>query len=300
MPNWDEVLEELRTTPDDNDQSAIDIVRRKYLRNLSKLTGRNSIAYYSGFLSKGDLAGVEINDEDKNGFMLCVHEMNRSKGLDLILHTPGGAIAATESLVHYLREMFGKDVRAIVPQIAMSGGTMLACSCKSILMGKQSNLGPTDPQINGFPAVSVKAQFDRAFSEIIADERAAAAWEPMLRQLGPAFLQECDYALEWASEFVEKTLSENMLSSDPNVGVKSKEIAAKMLDPANKGHDKHFHYQECIGFGLDIELLESDDDLQDAVLTVHHCYMHTVSNTNALKVIENQLGRALIKSSYSQ
>ncbi|MHB1126932.1 MAG: hypothetical protein ACYC2T_08230 [Bacillota bacterium] len=48
--------------------------------------------------------------------------MDRSKGLDLILHTPGGEIAATESLVDYLRSMFGSDIRAIVPQIAMSCG----------------------------------------------------------------------------------------------------------------------------------------------------------------------------------
>jgi len=35
---------------------------------------------------------------------------DRSKGLDLILHTPGGDIAATESLVDYLHKMFD-DIR---------------------------------------------------------------------------------------------------------------------------------------------------------------------------------------------
>jgi ClpP class serine protease len=75
--------------------------------------------------------------------------MDRSKGLDLILHTPGGDMAATESLVDYLRQMFGKDIRAIVPQIAMSGGTMIALAWKEILMGKHSNLGPIDPQFSG-------------------------------------------------------------------------------------------------------------------------------------------------------
>ena len=58
--------------------------------------------------------------------MATIHKMDRKKGLDLILHTPGGDMAATKSLVDYLRIMFEGNVRAIVPQIAMSGGTMIA------------------------------------------------------------------------------------------------------------------------------------------------------------------------------
>ena len=46
------------------------------------------------------------------------------RGLDLILHTPGGDMAATESLVDYLRAMFGTDICAFVPQLAMSAGTI--------------------------------------------------------------------------------------------------------------------------------------------------------------------------------
>lgn len=35
------------------------------------------------------------------------------QGLDLILHTPGGDIAATESLVYYLKKLFGNDIRVL-------------------------------------------------------------------------------------------------------------------------------------------------------------------------------------------
>lgn len=55
-------------------------------------------------------------------------------GLDLILHTHGGQIAATESIVHYLRSIFGNNIRAFIPQLAMSAGTMIALSCKEIIM----------------------------------------------------------------------------------------------------------------------------------------------------------------------
>jgi ClpP class serine protease len=69
---------------------------------------------------------MEITDEDKNGFMMAVHKLDRTKGLDLFLHTPGGSISSTQSIVDYLHKMFGKNIRAIVPQIAMSAGTMIA------------------------------------------------------------------------------------------------------------------------------------------------------------------------------
>ena len=37
----------------------------------------------------------------------------------------------------YLRAMWSTDIRAVIPQLAMSAGTMIACSCKEIVMGKQ-------------------------------------------------------------------------------------------------------------------------------------------------------------------
>jgi hypothetical protein len=37
-------------------------------------------------------------------------------------------------------------------------------------------------------------------------------------------------------------------------------------------------------------------DFQDLVLTVHHCYMHFLMNTNAFKIIENHLGVGMSKA----
>lgn len=158
MPNWSEVLEETNTYIRQNTgdpikaRQAFDVIRRKYVRLLHDHTGRNVIAYYSGWLSKPEINGLDINDEDKNGFMMTIHHMDRSKGLDLILHTPGGSVGATESIVDYLHKMFGNNMRAIVPQMAMSAGTMMACSCRVILMAKHSNLGPIDPHLRDVPA----------------------------------------------------------------------------------------------------------------------------------------------------
>jgi ClpP class serine protease len=184
MPNWGTVLREIQKETDDpNGESASDKVRKKYLGQLHNHVGRNIICYYSGWLSKPKVEGVDINDDDKNGFMLCIHKMDRKKGLDLFLHTPGGGGAATESLVYYLRQMFGSDIRAFVPQIAMSAGTIIACACKEIYMGKHSNLGPVDPQINGLPAYAVVEELARAYDEITKDHNRQYVWIQFLADI---------------------------------------------------------------------------------------------------------------------
>src|SRR5713101_3291427 len=122
MPNWNEIFLEVQQAQFQAQQAPF-VVRLKYLKKLQEKTGRNVIAYYSGWLSKPTMALSEINDEDKTGIMTTVHKLDRSLGLDIILHTPGGGIAATQSIVSYLQKMFGRDIRAFIPQLAMSAGT---------------------------------------------------------------------------------------------------------------------------------------------------------------------------------
>ena len=174
MPNWKNILDEVNAAG-----STYDGIRRKYIKKLSKITGRNVIVYYSGWLQKPQLAtkGLDfgINDGDKEAFMSVIHRLDRSKGLDLLLHTPVGDTASTESIVDYLRSMFGTDIRAIVPQIAMSAGTMTALSCKEIIMGKHSSLGPIDPQIGGIAAHGMVGQPARLAREGITSDEPSSA-----------------------------------------------------------------------------------------------------------------------------
>jgi ClpP class serine protease len=180
MPNWNNILKEITLIQATLNESAFDKVRRKYLKRVFRHTGRNVIAYYSGYLTKPRLEGIEISDEDKNGFMLCIHEIDCMKGVDLILHTPGGDGQATVSLVEYLRDKFGTNMRAIIPQIAMSAGTMLAFSCNKIIMGKQSSLGPIDPQFGVIAAANLLEEVKQARDDILNNPNLAAFWNPIL------------------------------------------------------------------------------------------------------------------------
>ena len=180
MPSWGTVLYNLNNTP-----NPMDTMRRKYLGIMHKYTGRNIIAYYSAFVQKPRIDGTGIDDNDKNAFMQAVCGLDRSKGLDLILHTPGGQIAAAESLVSYLKALFGKDVRVFVPQIAMSAGTMIALSSKEIVMGKQSNLGPIDPQFGGMSCAGIIEEFNEACRDVKANPAMANVWGPIISKYHP-------------------------------------------------------------------------------------------------------------------
>lgn len=292
MPNWNEVVYDIREVG-----SNYDIIRKKYLQELYNITGRNIILYYSGWLQKPNAPNIGINDNDKIGFMSTIQGLKRSEGLDLILHTPGGDTAATESIVDYLRQMFDGDIRAIVPQMAMSGGTMIACSCKSILMGKHSSLGPIDPQLGGIAAHGVVEEFNQAYEECKSDNAKIPIWQQIIAKYPPTFVGECQKAIDWSNEIVKEWLLTGMLKDCEDKNTTIKIIMDELGDHAlTKSHSRHLSAIKCDDMGLSIEMIENDQQLQDAILTIHHACIYTLSTTSASKIIENQNGIKFIES----
>lgn len=300
MPSWGEVLSELR-----NAENPLDVMRRKYLTTMHKYTGRNIIAYYSAFIQKPGIDGTGIDDNDKNAFMQAMCGLDKKKGLDLILHTPGGVIAATESIVYYLKKMFGNDIRVFVPQMAMSAGTMIALSSKQIVMGKQSNLGPIDPQFGGMSCAGIIEEFEEAIKDVTDNPASAAIWGPIIGKYHPTFIGDCKKAIDWSDTIVKEWLVENMFEQYKNKKQRANKVLST-LSSHNKtfSHSRHIHMDELKRLGLDIVELESLDnrqiddckDLQDCVLTLHHSYMQTISSSEAVKIIENHNGEAMIMS----
>ena len=70
--------------------------------------------------------------------------------IDLLLHTPGGLVLASDQIAYALKRHGGK-VTVIVPHYAMSGGTLVALAADEILMDPDAVLGPVDPQLGSLP-----------------------------------------------------------------------------------------------------------------------------------------------------
>lgn len=296
MPSWNEVFNAIQAKLKNGAPGAVDSYRHHWIGKLHEHTKRNVIAYYSGWLSKPGLQLLNINDEDMNGFMNAVHSLDKSIGLDLILHTPGGSIASTESIVNYLQLMFNSDIRVIVPQVAMSAGTMIACSSKEIILGKQSSLGPIDPQLRDLAAQGVLNEFKKALSEIKNDPDSVQVWRWVLQQYHPTFLGQCQQAIDWTKNFVRAQLRDVMLCGEPDAAQKADRIVNALSDPdEHKSHDRHIPIAKARELGLKVRALEDDQTLQNLVLTVHHCYMYTLMNGPTFKIIENHRGVAFSK-----
>ena len=211
MPSWGEIAQEINAfdpnvvlTPG---LSKLDYVRRKYLVKMHAHTGRATILYASKWTAPS--AGVppgmlSIVPNDVHGFMEAVYGL-KEKSLDLILHSPGGSPEAAEAIVLYLRAKF-EHIRVIVPHMAMSAATMIACAADEIVL--QTALGG-----RLVPAQAIIDQFEMAKSQS-ADPAQLRAWLPMLTQYGPDLLVTCGNATELSKKLVREWLTSYMFRTE--------------------------------------------------------------------------------------
>ncbi len=295
MPSWSELLNTAREEGSRASNPGVGLnylveQKSRYITKLTELTGRNTILYFSSFLHKQPSQELVINDKDMNAFMENVYKLDKTKGLDLILHTPGGEIAAAEQIIYYLHSIFNDDIRAIIPQMAMSAGSIIAVSCKSIVMGRQSCLGPFDPQINNMPTQSVVSEFYKAVNDIANNPASLGLWQTIISKLTPTFLTTCEQANELSEELTNNILFKSGYDEDTK-----KRIKETFGDSQNsKTHSRHINRDKCREAGLAIEDLEANQDIQDAVLSIHHCCMILSEQTSIMKIVENNIGGAYV------
>jgi hypothetical protein len=294
LPSWGEILEELRAQPQvqAGGMPDFDSVRRRYLRQLHELTGRPAIIYYSDFL-RGPGPGIDLSD--MQGMMECCMGLGAGP-LDLLIHSPGGSAEATASIVRYLRSKF-YDVRVFIPLAAMSAATMWALSANRIVMGKHSQLGPIDPQLvtpqGAVPARAIIDQFERASEECSRDPTRLGAWMPILQQYGPALLELCANAEALARRLVEDWLARYMFAGRPDAGEAAANATEFFANYAlHRSHSLGIDREHARDVGVFVDDLERDSRLQDAVLSVHHASLHTLSGP-CVKLIENHEGRGV-------
>lgn len=298
------ILQELaQSRQTNNGVPQFDAVRRKYLLLLHQHTGRAVILYASKWTQEPNIPPqfLSIVDEDLQGLMEVIHGVSESN-LDLIMHSPGGSLEAAEALVLYLRSKFS-HIRLIVPQLAMSAATMIACSADEIVLGKHSFLGPIDPQLmlntpvgpRMVPAEEILEQFEMAKREC-QDPTKLGAWLPMLSQFGPNLLVNCRHACAMSKKLVQDWLENYMFKGDGDGKTKAEGIATWLSSHTYfKSHGRHIPRQELVRKELKIVRLEDDEKLQDYALSVFHAATHTFNGTGAVKIMENHRGSAFIK-----
>ena len=310
MPTWGEIGTEIHSAAQllhaqgNQNVSPFDIVRRKYLGASAARTKRATILYASAWLTNQNPAAAQIanvTEDDMLGFMEAVHGLTEPN-LDLILHSPGGSGGAAEQIVKYLRTKFD-NIKIIVPHMAMSAATMIACAADEIVMGKHSFLGPIDPQFiiqtalgpRSVPGQAILEQFERALKEA-SDLVKLRAWAPMLSQYGPDLLVTCQNMARLSENLVSEWLKSYMFRGQADAAAKGDAIARWLSDHnAFKTHARPIARDELAAKGLKIRNLEEDQVEQDLFLSIHHATVHTFAGTQAVKIIENHHGKAYLR-----
>jgi ClpP class serine protease len=100
-----------------------------------------------------------IDIEDSEQVLRAIRMTPDEMPIDLVLHTPGGLVLASEQIACALKRHKGK-VTVFIPHYAMSGGTLVSLAADQIAMDPDAVIGPIDPQLGTvqggyYPAASI-------------------------------------------------------------------------------------------------------------------------------------------------
>jgi len=184
-----------------------------------------------GFLGVPLYRFIDIDDSEE--VLRAIRLTPDETPIDLILHTPGGLVLASEQIAYALRAHSGK-VTVLVPHYAMSGGTLLALAADEILMDPAAVLGPVDPQLGDLPAASIVRVASTKPIERVEDRTLILA-------------DVADKALRHMKEVVSGLLSARMTA-------KKASTLAEELAGGHYTHDDPITVAEATKLGLPVQV----------------------------------------------
>lgn len=220
----------------------------------------------------------------RNFLEKVVERGRKSKKLSLCLSTPGGSVEAVEKMVAIIRHHY-TEVNFIVPDMAMSAGTIFCMSGDKIYMDYFSSLGPIDPQVldkEGRYFVPALGYLDKV-KELIEKSRnrtITPAEFALLEKQDFAILSLYEQAKElsiellktWLVQYKFKDWSKHRTNNPGQEVTKweKEELAEKIAGILSDNNRWHSHAR-MIGIDtltemkLEIENLSDNPDLLDAV-----------------------------------
>ena len=153
-------------------QRLLDASRRRLIAEIERKRGSRVILLAHrqetmSFLGFPIVRYIDVNDSE--AVIRAIHLTDPNVPIDLVLHTPGGLVLAATQIARAINRRKGK-VTAIVPHYAMSGGTLIALAADEIVMSENAVLGPVDPQLGQYPAVSLLKAVEQKSKDKIDDE----------------------------------------------------------------------------------------------------------------------------------
>ncbi len=180
-------------------------IEKKRNSRVILLVHRQEIMSFLGFPI---MRYIDINDSED--VLRAIYMTDEEMPIDLVVHTPGGLAIAATQIARALSKHKGK-VTVFVPHYAMSGGTLIALAADEIVMCEHAVLGPLDPQLGQFPAVSLLQVVEKKPLSEIDDSTLILAdqAEKAIRQMKETIVEivSRSYSSEIGRQIAEKLVS---------------------------------------------------------------------------------------------
>lgn len=174
-------------------------------------------------------------------------ETERSPDLSVVLETDGGSIEVVERIADVLRHHYANgEINFIVPNRAMSAGTVLVMCGDNIYMDYYSVLGPVDPQVrsqtSGYfvPALGYLNKYEELVAKSHAGSLSAAEMAFLIEKFDPAELDSFEKArdlstallVDWLTKYKfkdwSKTETRGVTVTDDMKAERAEEIGTKL------------------------------------------------------------------------
>ncbi|MDD3183605.1 MAG: ATP-dependent Clp protease proteolytic subunit [Alphaproteobacteria bacterium] len=128
-------------------------------REIKKILTKHNIDNYLTLLLFDPF--LSIADSDLNRlYQAASANEEKTRDILLIIHSSGGSIEPAYLISKTLKTLSKNKFVVAVPRLAKSAATLICLGANEIHMGLTSQLGPIDPQINGFPALGLSNSLD--------------------------------------------------------------------------------------------------------------------------------------------
>jgi len=264
--------------------------RRKLYIDLEKEIGLPVISFLTSFNFP-----VMIEDADADMIEGLLQKIDLSKGLALLINSPGGIGLSAERILNICKSYSGTgDFVAIVPGKAKSAATMICMGASKVYMSKTSELGPIDPQ---FPIQKDNKRMNVALCNLVQSykelfekaENTKGNLQPFLQQLAnydAREIKEFEAAIELAEDVAIRALQSGMMKGTTRDDIRKK-IKIFLTPEETKSHGRSIFIDEAKKCGLKVELMDLKSDLWKLSYELFiRAYNYT--NTRVAKCIESK------------
>jgi ClpP class serine protease len=265
--------------------------RRALFEELEKKLRRPVVTFFTSFDHP-----VMLEDDDADMLQSLLETIDLSRGLALMISSPGGDGLAAERIISLCRNYSGKgEYWVLVPGKAKSAATLVCFGADKILMGPNAELGPVDPQIvvseNGvrkaFALHNVVKSYEDLFDRAVASQ---GHLEPFMQQLAnydAREIQEFKAAIELSGDISVQALKTGMMKrfSEENI---RKKIESFLTPTRTKSHGRPIFRAEAQRCGLKVQDVPRDTDLWRLISTLYVRTRNLVTTPSVAKCIENK------------